>query len=89
MLQKTFRRRIRAHLRFPLPSVSGYSAGICCIYHIFTRHCKAFIWVWVSGAYEGGRFVGTRGKPVVLPMCHRILCILRVPETGSKEKLWN
>lgn len=23
--------------------------------HIFTRHCKAFIWVWVSGAYEGGR----------------------------------
>lgn len=22
--------------------------------HIFTRHCKAFIWVWVSGACEGG-----------------------------------
>lgn len=21
--------------------------------HIFTRHCKAFIWVWVSGACEG------------------------------------
>lgn len=33
--------------------------------HIFTRHCKAFIWVWVSGASERGRFVGIRGKTVV------------------------
>lgn len=54
--------------------------------HIFTRHCKAFIWVWVSGACEGGRFVGTQGKPAVLSMCHRILCTLRIPETGVQER---
>lgn len=54
--------------------------------HIFTRHCKAFIWVWVSGASERGRFVGSQGKTVVLSMCHRVLCILRVPERRVKER---
>jgi hypothetical protein len=53
--------------------------------HIFTRHCKAFIWVWVSGALRRGRFAGPQGKTVVLSMCHRILCILRVPE-GRVQK---
>lgn len=53
--------------------------------HIFTRHCKAFIWVWVSGASERGRFVGIRGKTVVLSMCHRFLCTLRVPERRVED----
>lgn len=54
--------------------------------HIFTRHCKAFIWVWVSGAYEGGRFVGTQDKPVVLSMCHRFCVYYESPRRGLQGR---
>lgn len=52
--------------------------------HIFTRHCKAFIWVWVFRRMRRGRFAGPQGKTVVLSMCHRILYIM----AGARETLW-